>query len=848
MMKRGLLIFVLIATLGFFAFYFSAEINPAKENISSKTPNDWFFRQRAFPFQEINHTEYLKAIKTAKLMQKSDREDVSWEFAGPTNIEGRITDIELDAGNPQIIYFGAASGGVFKSNDEGSSWNPIFDNQSSLSIGDIAISSSDPNIIYVGTGEANAGGGSLSYDGTGIFKSTDAGENWSFAGLENSGSIGRMLVDPHNKDVVYVAAMGRLFSDGSQGGIFKTTDGGQNWEQKLFISDSTGAIDIVVDPSHTQTLYAAMWERVRRPGRRSYGGPTSGIYKSTDGGENWTELTNGLPTAASEKGRIGIDICASNPNVLYAVYADQIGYLQGIYKSTDEGQTWLPAGNGVSSNAYSSYGWWFGRIKADPVDPDIAYLIAFDLYKTETGGNSWDMISGWSVHVDQHAVAINPQDNEKVFLGNDGGFYFSNNGGNSWDWNANLPITQFYTCEVDEQHPERIYGGTQDNGTNRTMTGNLNDWSTIYGGDGFRVLVDPVDNNYVFAEYQYGGLGRSVNGGSSFMSGTNGIPGGQRFNWNSPLVFDPQNPEILYFGSQILYKSTNHGQMWNAISGDLTNGDDGGNIAYNTLTTISVSPLNQNIIYTGSDDGNVYFTENGGTNWNIISMQLPNRWVTSVAADPFEENTVYVTFSGYRWDDYLSHVFRSQDNGQNWEDISSGLPETPINEIIIDAEKEGYLYVATDVGVYYSPDNGQNWETAGSDLPIIVVNDLRLHNSTRKLVAASFGRGIYTLDLSILTNLKENNFANQNTVKCFPNPFTSNLNIEIEPNNGFNKVEIINSVGQTIKTIYDGSSLSLPKTLVWNTKNNGDHNLKAGVFFVKVSNAQNSIVKKVILK
>ena len=850
-MKNIKYLILSIFFIGGIMFLLVTENNTDKlDDKMGEVPNDWFFRQRAYPYETINHNAYLSAIKSAEFirMEAADREEVEWNFAGPTNIEGRITDIEFSPGSSQTIYVGAASGGVFKSTNQGADWIPVFDIASSLSIGDIAISPSNPDVVYVGTGEANAGGGSLAYDGTGIFKSNDAGLTWEYAGLENSGSIGRMVVDPGNSDIVYVAAMGRLFADGSQGGVYKTTDGGQNWEQKLFISDSTGAIDIVIDPVNPEIIYSAMWERVRRPGRRSYGGPTSGIFKSTDGGDNWTELTTGLPSNASDKGRIGIDICNSNPQVLYAVYADSVGYFQGIYRSFNGGTTWVQVGSGISSGVFQSYGWWFGRVKVDPVDPDIAYLIAYDLHKTSNGGSNWSSISSWQLHVDQHAVAIDPENNNNVCVGNDGGFYYSQNGGSSWSWSEKLPITQYYTCEVDEQYPERIYGGTQDNGTNRTMTGALNDWHSIYYGDGFRVLVDPIDNNYVYAEYQYGGLGRSTNGGISFTGATNGISSSDRRNWNCPVVFNPQNPETLYFGTNKLYKSPNRAVAWSVISEDLTNGDEGGNIAYNTLTTISVSPVNPQFIYTGSDDGNVWFTPDEGDTWNNISSGLPNRWVSSVVADPISENVVYVTFSGYRWDEYLAHVFRSDNNGQSWVDISSNLPEAPVNELVADSEKQGYLYLATDVGVFYSENIGDSWLTAGTGMPILVVNDLRLHNPTRKLVAATYGRGMYTLDLSILTELN-NTIESSNSLACYPNPFTDCVTIEVHnaQENSTVNIEVMNSSGQLIAVLHDGIFNDIDNIFTWDGTDSHGNIFPNGIYFVKLTSSDEIVTKKILL-
>jgi len=725
-----------------------SDFREIKNEIKTETeqkPNDWFFNQRAYPTGKINHDIYINSIKQMQKMKQDLKNETYWEFSGPTNICGRISDTEMHSTDLETVYIGAASGGIFKSTDAGNNWISIFDDAISLSIGDIAIAPSNQDIIYAGTGEANCGGGSQTYDGVGIYRSANAGESWEHIGLEESRNIGRMVVHPSNPEIVYAAAMGSLFGDDPNRGVYKTTNAGQTWEQILFVSDSTGGIDLIIHPDNPEILYAAMWERIRRPNRRSYGGQTCGIYKTEDGGNSWNELSAGLPSPGSNVGRIGLDISLSDPNIIYAIYADKTGYFDGVYKTLNGGESWIQTNDNQLSNSYASYGWWFGRIKVDPVDPDIAYVIGFDLYKTSNGGNSWSNISS-GVHVDQHEIFVHPLDHNRLFLGNDGGFYTSSNGGNNWTWKNNLPITQFYTCEIDNQFPERIYGGTQDNGTNRTMTGALDDWEPIYWGDGFYVLVDPENNNYVYAEYQYGNLARSTNGGNSFSSAMNGINSSDRKNWNTPVVFDPTNPEILYYGANRIYKSTNHAANWSVISEDLTNGP-GVNLTYGTITTISISPANPELVYVGTDDGNVWVSSITGMGWTLISSNLPDRWVTRVAADPFEENTVYVTFSGYRWDEFLPHVFRSVNKGETWEDISGNLPEVPINDVIVDPENNTNLYVATDAGVFATHNLGEHWEIMGSNLPNVPVNDLVLHDQTRKLVAA-------TLDISLGKNLK----------------------------------------------------------------------------------------------
>lgn len=433
-------------------------------------------------------------------------------------------------------------------------------------------------------------------------------------------------------------------------------------------------------------------------------------------------------------------------------------------------------------------------MQVDPVNPNIAYVIGFDLYKTTSGGNSWSMISS-SVHVDHHGLYIDPTNPGKLVLGCDGGVYTSQNAGSSWTHLENLPNIQFYSCEIDYQNPQRLYGGAQDNGTLRTMTGNTNDWQLIFGGDGFRVLVDPSNNNYVYCEYQYGQLQRSTNGGSSFGYAMNGINGGDRFNWNTPVVFDPSNPSTLYLGSNKVYKTTNRASSWQVISPDLTGGQPG-NLVYGTIYSISVSPLNPNVIYAGTDDGRVWMTINGGSNWQNISAGLPQRWVTSLAADPFNENTVYVTFSGYKFDSYIPHVMVSHNKGFSWEDISTDLPEAPVNIIVPDPQNDSALYVGTDVGVFVSWNNGSNWGLLGDGLPNVPVLDMKFHTPTRTLVAATYGRSMYKISVDGLVSTKPPQFEAQ--FICYPNPVIDYFYVKSSGCTGISKFEIVGISGNSV--------------------------------------------------
>lgn len=718
-----------------------------------KKPTDWLYSQRAYPFEHINHESFVEAVRQLQNIRNQSiilRGDSDWAFAGPSNAGGRITSLGIHPSDAQTIYIGSAAGGVFKTTDGGILWTPIFDKSSSLSIGDLAVAPSDKNILYVGTGEANGGGGSVNFEGTGVFKSVNGGASWQNMGLPNSGSIGRVVVDPQNANRVFVGAMGYLYAPNAERGIYRTFDGGQTWEKVFYLTDSTGCIDLAMHPQNSNILYAAMWERMRYPDSRNYGGATCGIYRSIDGGTSWVKLTNGLPS--TDIGRIGIAISPVDPSVVYGIYTDKIGYFKGIFKTNDGGNAWTRFdAQGYLTNMFSSYGWWFGRIVADPVDVNTVYALGLDIFKTTDAGQSWSNISN-TIHVDHHSLWINPQNNKQMYVGNDGGFYSTENGGNTWSWADDLPITQFYTCEIDKNNPSRAYGGTQDNGTWRTLTGNTNDWQNILGGDGFVSLVDPVNSQYVYASIQNGFFYRSANGGASFTYSIDGINLSEPRNWKTPIVFSPDNPSVLYYGTNRLYRSTDRAYTWTAISPDLSKATGTSNLAFGTITTIAISPLNAQIIYCGTDDGNAWVTSDGGSNWVKITNNLPNRWVTSIAADPFDANTAYITFSGYKWKEYQPHILKTTNKGQNWVDISTNLPQAPINDVIIDPvlnnKNTKTLYVATDFGVFISYNDGASWSALGSNLPLVSVMDIALHESTRTLLAATHGRSMYHINVA----------------------------------------------------------------------------------------------------
>lgn len=812
--------------------------NSNKRNVAPEEgkplPYDIMYRQRAYPTGKIKPDASKNAIASKKRMKTQRRvaQSAIWEFVGPENIGGRITDIEIPVDEADVYFVGTASGGIFKTLNAGQDWNPIFDDYESLSIGDIEISKDNTDLVWAGTGEVNAGGGSLAYDGSGVYRSTDGGEDWTSQGLENVGSISKIIIDPNDDNTVYVGAMGALFKNDSNRGVYKTTNGGVDWEQILSISDSTGVIDMVNHPTDSDILYAATWERIRRPQYRSYGGATSGLHRSTDGGATWSELTNGLPSNPFDKGRISIAISASNPDVLYARYANAGGSIEGVYRTSDGGDTWTEVNSSQLTNV--GFHWWFRGLYVDPADENTLYNVDFVVEKSTNGGNSW-FTAFPNVHVDQHALAFNRQRDNEVLLGNDGGFYKSRDDGTSSEKSLNLPITQFYRFYVDPQNPDKIYGGSQDNSTMRTTTGGLDDWEIIYGGDGFQPLVSANNTNVIYALSQRGFLGKSVNNGSSFSSATNGINGNDRNNWDTPVSFDPQDSETLFYGTQRVWKTTNATGSWSPISPDLTNGSGGGNLSYGTITSIDVSPINSDVIIAGTDDANISITQDGGTTWNNVSTTLPNLWTTKVLADRQDPDALYVTFSGYRYGSNTGHVFKSDDAGLSWLDISSNLPDIPINDIVKDAN--GNLYLASDVGVFASNDDGTNWVPFGESMPSVVVTDLHIQETEQLLYAATYGRSAFKVDisedpLSTTTNSLAAKFI------IYPNPTSEEVTISfVEP---FVKAEVL---------IYDNLGRVVHRTGISQIDNVvAIGHLPLGVYYVNVSSAGNKATRKLIIE
>ena len=773
--------FILITTVLF--LHSCEDYEPIEISGPSLVPAEWMYQQRAYPHNEIKPSSIRKAYRTYLEKKTSTAGKIlnTWEAEGPTNIGGRITDIARHPSDPATFYIGSAVGGVFKTTDNAASWIPITETIPTLSVGSLGLSKSDPETLYLGTGEANGSVNAGSFMGSGIYKSTDGGNNWEQKGLENSNQIARLVVDEENPDLVYAAVTGVQYGYNQERGLYKSDNGGDDWEQILFVNDSVGCIDVVVDPFDKDVIYAAMWERTRRPWIRDYAGPASGVYRSQDGGDSWTHLQGdqyGLPVSDDDRGRTGLAISKTTPGVVFAVYTENpiTNRFAGVYKTSDGGDSWENIDGDINQNTFSSFGWYFAQVRVDPEDDDIIYVLGQRSYRTTDGGIIWEPI--FTSHVDAHAMAFNNGDSKDVLLGDDSGLHASKNLDNNFTEFENLPITQFYEIEVDFLNPERLLGGTQDNNTLMNRNGASDNYESIFGGDGFHVKVDPTNSDILYAESQFGNLGVSFDGGESFEFGLNGIDQDERTNWNTPVFLSPLDPSFVFYGAEKLYRSE-QAQEWVAISPDLTDGlHSSGSGSWGTLTAIGLSAQNLDVIYAGTDDGNVWTTKDGGSNWIKIDEELPERYVNHITVNPENDLEAVVCFSGYRYLDYEAHVLRTQDGGISWEDISGDLPEVPANDFVYDPDMSNRYYLATDLGVWYSDNFGENWEIMADGIPLTIANDLVFHGPTRTLYVGTFGRSMYSVELQLDPSATTHLSADID-LTIFPNPTDRALSITV---------------------------------------------------------------------
>lgn len=783
----------------------------------------------------------LKGFEQRNLLKKNSLlSSVQPVNIGPSVFSCRVTDVDVNPVDPTEMYVAYASGGLWHTTSNGTSFKPIFDHEASMTIGDIAVDWTN-RVLWVGTGESNSS--RSSYAGTGIYRSADNGRTWEWRGLPESHHIARVVLHPTDPNTLWVAVLGHLYSPNTERGVYKTIDGGKNWVRTLFVNENSGGIDLVVDPNDPNMVMAATWERSRSAWNFTGAGEGSAIWKSIDGGSTWAKSVNGFPSGA-KTGRIGLSAgkkngktvwyaCLDNQNAKPAkekstddaLTKDQlrgiskadflqlsdeklgaflkqngfpeqynakkvkglvekdklkpialVEYLEDansnlfetdfigaeLYRSEDGGQTWKRTHEEPIEQMHFTYGYYFANVRCAPNNADEVYMIGFLIIRSEDGGKTWKNINGDNVHVDHHALWLNPSRSGHLVNGNDGGLNISWDNGASWVKCNTPPVGQFYAVATDEAEPYNVYGGAQDNGVwvgpsyYEASTGwhqsGAYPYKELIGGDGMQIQVDTRDNNTVYTGYQFGNYVRmnKTTGESKPITPKHDL--GERplrFNWQTPVWLSRHQQDVIYLGANKVYRSFNQGNDWEAISGDLTLGGKSGNVPYGTLSSICESPLKFGMLYAGSDDGLVHLTRDGGETWTKISDPMPsNLWVSRVCASSHERARVYVALNGYRWDDFAPYLYVSNDYGQTWDKLGSDLPMEPINVVKEDPENPNVIYVGTDHNVYVSIDGGKSFHTLSSEFPDVPVHDLTIQAKAKELVIGTHGRSMFKADIS----------------------------------------------------------------------------------------------------
>lgn len=737
------------------------------------------------PLQTLE-AQKRKNKKTPETNPTVSLEAFSLRNVGPAFLSGRIADIKTHPENESVWYVATGSSGVWKTVNAGTTWTPIFDDQPSYSTGCITLDPSNPDVVWVGTGE-NVGGRHVAY-GDGIYRSDNGGTTWKNMGLKKSEHISEIIVHPDNSDVVWVAVQGPLWTSGGERGLYKTTNGGTSWKRVLGNDQWTGVTDIMIDPRNPQILYAATWDRHRTVAALMGGGPGTALYRSDDGGENWTKLTEGLPE--SNMGKIGITISPQNPDVVYA--AIELDRKSGaVYRSSNRGASWTKMSDTVSGGTGPHY---YQELYASPHEFDRLYLMNVRVLTSGDGGKTFVQLKERDKHSDNHAIVFKKDDPNYIMLGTDAGIYETFDNAETWRYIKNLPLTQFYKVAVNNAEPfYHIFGGTQDNGSaggpsatdEREGIANKHWYKTLFA-DGHQSATDPVYNDIIYAETQQGGLYRIdlTTGEQVSVQPKAGLgEPDERFNWDAPILVSPHNPKRLYFASYRVWKSESRGDDWEPISGDLTRNEDrltlpimgrkqswdnawdvGAMSNYNTITSLAESPVQEGLLYAGTDDGFIQVSENGGESWRKIPVTAlglaPRTFVNDIKADLFDANTVYVALDNHKEGDFNPYLFKSTDKGQSWQSISGNIPDrTLVWRMVQDPIKKNLLFAATEFGIYTSLNGGTSWQKLGG-APTISFRDLTIQKRENDLVAASFGRGFFVLDdYSALREFTEDNLS-----------------------------------------------------------------------------------------
>lgn len=756
--------------------------NKHSEHENHEAPFEHFALMRSFPDASLDMAAYNQMLNNATLdfSQAKSSSTLSWQQEGPTNIGGRITCLKIHPTNQNIIFAGCPGGGLFKTTDAGATWIPVFDAQPFLSISCITFDPTNPSVMYVGTGDPDIP--FTSFIGNGVYKSTDGGISWTNIGLNQQGIITQILVNPLNTNMIYASAMGTPMVRDFNRGIYKTTNGGTSWNQVLNIDNQTGVSDMMMDFTNPNIIYACSWSRIRT-NTESFGfSNSSRMYKTTNAGTTWNILSNGLPN--TKLARFGICMSKQNANKIYVSVCDSTYNLENIYVSTNGGNSFsaLP-GSANASGLYNGFGWYFGKLTVNPTNDNEILIAGVEHYKSSDGGNSFNLNQqpwwNYNPHADIHDIQFKSASD--YIIATDGGLYETFDDGGNWYKLDDIPNTQFYKVNYNPFNNNEYLGGAQDNGTmSGGLTSGVNNWLRIFGGDGFQPRMDNTDSQIMYAETQNGGLYVSMDAGTSFNNFSSSIDVSDRRNWDMPYVFGGNSNSIMYTGTYRVYKNTtNPFESWSPISGDLTDG-----IIYaerfHNISCVDNSSLNTNYIYAGTSDGNVWRSLDDGSIWDSLQMTLPYRYVTSIHSSPNVLNNVYVTHSGYRYNQYIPHIHKSTNNGTNWTDISGDLPQAGINDMLVLPGYENVLFVASDIGVYYTTNGGANWTRLGNNMPIMVVWDLEYNPNTNKLIAGTYARGLQTIDVtSLMTSVGIKNTALvQSSISIFPNPTVNEINIK----------------------------------------------------------------------
>ena len=715
---------------------------------------------------------------------------VHYRSIGPTRQGGRYVDFAVVDKKPTTFYAALATGGLWLTEDNGITFKVLFEDAGAISIGDIAVDQNNPDIVWVGTGEAN--NSRTAYYGDGIYRSDDGGLSWENMGLPESGHIGRIIIHPENSDIVWVAALGHLYSENEERGVYKTTNGGKTWKKILDIVDHgkhIGVVDLAIDPSDPDVLYAAAYDKVRRAWTFNAGGPGSGIYKTTDGGRRWNILTEGLPTGML--GRIGLAVSPSNPEIVYANIennnipgvpdeeryrqllngippeGDEIG--DEVYRSDDKGLSWRkvsPDGEDVGGGP----AYYYQQMAVNPVDPDHVYVLGVRMWETVNGGEQWRR--PFNFGGDNHAMWIDPDDPEHIMLGYDHGMGISYDGGKNWYHPDFKDVGQFVAVGYDMQYPYNVYGGMQDNGSVRGPSTKkdgspitLEDWQRVGGGDGMYNVVDPDNNRWLYNESQFGPISRVdlITGESKGIR----FPDMDRWAWNAPIVISPHNSSTIYHAGNKVVKSENKGESWSVISPDLTTNDEAkiqgtGNIQYCTIVTLDESPVTEGVLWAGTDDGKVWMTKNAGEKWNDLTANIPGHpgyWVSRVEPSALDAATAYVTVTGYREDDFRPFIWKTSDYGDTWTFLGAGLPDEPLFVVREHPDNPELLFAGSAKSVYVSFDGGVKWSPLRNNMPLCPVEDLKIHPRENDLIVATHGRSIWIADISFLSQMNSDNIS-----------------------------------------------------------------------------------------